>query len=68
MKVPKDTTATFVLEITADPLPDIEWTHNGKKLTKDGVTYDVKEEVLEHGLKKFTIKMEIVKGNLMIWK
>uniref|UniRef100_A0A336KYA7 CSON000839 protein n=1 Tax=Culicoides sonorensis TaxID=179676 RepID=A0A336KYA7_CULSO len=59
-KVPKGTKATFTVELTADPLPDIEWSHNKVKITNDnGIEYDVKEEVLEHNLKKLVYKMEI---------
>lgn len=62
IKVPKDSTATFTVELTADPMPDIQWLHNGTKVAKDGIVYDVKEELLEHNLKKFVFKMEITKG------
>lgn len=62
LKVPKESTAIFTVELTADPMPDIEWLHNGVKVTKDCITYDVKEEILEHNLKKLVFKMEILKG------
>lgn len=62
-KVPKNDTAAFIVELTADPIPDVTWLHNGKKVFKDDISYDVKEELLEHNLKKFIFKMEIMKGN-----
>lgn len=61
-KSPKDEAIAFTVELTADPLPDITWLHNGVKIEDHRMKYDIKEEVLEHNLKKLTYTMTIPSG------
>lgn len=61
-KIQKGTSTTFEIEFTADPLPDIEWLKNGKKIEDKRMKYDIKEEVLEHNLKKLVYTMTLPEG------
>lgn len=62
MTVPKGSQAHFEVEFTADPLPDIEWLKDGKKIEDKRMKYDIKEEVLEYNLKKLVYSMTLPEG------
>lgn len=62
IKVPKDQSVEFVVELTADPLPDITWLHDNVKIEDNRMKYDIQQEELEHSLKKIRYSMVIPAG------
>lgn len=54
MQSPKNADLQLALVMTADPLPDITWTKDGKKMSDADKEAQLKREVkeLEHGLKE----------------
>lgn len=60
--IPKGSSVVFDVEFTADPLPDIEWLKDGVKIEDKRMKYDIKEEVLEHNLKKLVYSMTLPQG------
>lgn len=59
----KDTEVSLVISLTADPIPDVTWSHNGKEITADQFhVISSTVGVLEHNLKEITYTMKIPKA------
>lgn len=63
VEAPKDTEVNLIITLTADPIPDITWTQNGKEISADQfrvITTSVGE--LEHNLKEITYNLKFPKA------
>lgn len=63
MQSPKDKEFTLVVILTAEPLPEIAWTRDGKQLSDaDGVQISKEVIELEHGLKEIKYMLHSTGG------
>lgn len=63
VEAPKDSEVILTITLTADPIPDVTWTQNGKEITNDQfhvITSTVGE--LEHNLKEITYNFKLPKA------
>lgn len=64
-KCPKGTNITFTVLLTADPVPDIVWTYNGKPIESNpDRIMDCLVQDIENGLKDISYSLTIPSGML----
>lgn len=65
---PKGTNVSYTVLMTADPVPDISWTYNGKPIeSSPDRVMDTLVTELENGLKDISYTLTIPSGNYQIF-